>query len=232
MRLKQISTSVFILIFSVKVPLAQTKSWTFDDDVCTYKGYYDNRKYTEKELADTYILFHINHYVSDHGTLEELTARFDSAIHHVEKLQVVQASYFQSLKKDILRYLKETSRLKKVQKKAKEKSEYLIDAVKAGTQAREYAEALHKGGDDLLEAYEYVVKEQMKTNSTPKYLWYNYQTAMRRSDRLARAFDYVLIYGWWNSANQLVHHINYDGTQMKQFQNLFTKVDTLDCEEP
>src|SRR5690606_13786014 len=232
MWLKRILIGAFILMSSVTVSLAQTKSWIFNDELCTYKGYYDSKKYTEKQLSDTYTLFFTNHYVSDYGTLEELNARFDSAIHHVETLQVVQSSYFQHLKKDVLRYLKETSDLKRAQKKAREKSEHLIAAVKAGTWARKYAEALHKGGNDLLQAYERVVKEQMKTNNTPEYLWYNYETTMKRADRLDRAFDYVLVYRWWNSANHLVHHINYDGTQMKRFQKLFIKIDTVDCDEP
>jgi|SRR5690606_19454741 hypothetical protein len=232
MWLKRFSIGAFTLVSVISTALAQTKIWTFDDELCTYKVYYDSKKYTEQQLHDTYSLFRTSHYVPDNGTLEELCARFDSAIHRVENLQIVQTSYFQHLKKDVLRYLQETSALKKVQKKAKEEPQSLITAVQEGTQARKYAEALHKGGDDLLEAYEQVIKEQMKKNSTPEYLWHNYETTMRRVDRLDRAFDYVLVYGWWNSANHLVHHINYDGTQMAQFQKLFIKVETLDCDEP
>lgn len=232
MCLKRFSIGAFMLISVISVGLAQTKTWTFDDELCTYKGYYDSKKYTEKQLADTYNLFRTSHYVHDRGTFEELTARYDSAIHHVKNLQIVQTAYFQQLKRDVLRYIQETYALKKVQKKAKEEPESLITAVKEGTHAKKYAEALHKGGDDLLKAYEHVIKEQMKNNSTPEYLWHNYETTMRRADRLDRAFDYVLVYGWWNSANQSVHHINYDGTQIEQFQKLFIKVDTLDCDEP
>lgn len=232
MRLKHISIGSFIVVSLLSFAFAQTKTWTFDDELCTYKGYYDSKKYTEQQLADTYNLFRTSHYVHDRGTFDELTARYDSVITSIENLQIVQTSYFQRLKKDVLRYLQETYALKKVQKKAKEEREYLITAVTEGTPARKYAEALHSGGDDLLAAYEQVIKEQMKNNSTPEYLWHNYETTMRRADRLDRAFDYVLVYGWWNSANDLVHHINYDGTQMEQFQKLFAKVDTLDCDEP
>ncbi len=232
MWVKRFSIGTFILIYAINAALAQTKSWTFDDELCTYKGYYDSKKYTEKQLVDTYSLFRTSHYVPDNGTVEELHARFDSVIHHVENLQIVQTSYFQHLKKDVLRYLQETAALKKVQKRAKEEPESLIAAVREGTQARKYAEALYKGGDDLLEAYEHVIKEQMKNNSTPDYLWHNYETTMKHADRLDRAFNYVLVYGWWNSANHLVHHINYDGTQIEKFQKLFIKVETLDCDEP
>lgn len=232
MRLKQISIGSFIVVSLLNFAIAQTKTWTFDDELCTYKGYYNSKKYTEQQLIDTYNLFRTSHYVHDKGTFEELTVRYDSVITSVENLQIVQTHYFQRLKKDVLRYLRETYALKKVQKKAKEEPESLITAVEKDTQAREYAEALHKGGDDLLEAYEHVIKEQMKNNSTPEYLWHNYEATMKHADRLDRAFDYVLVYGWWNSANDSVHHINYDGTQMHQFHKLFVKVDTLDCDEP
>ncbi|WP_146113642.1 hypothetical protein [Sphingobacterium gobiense] len=232
MRLRLISIGSFMVVSLLSSAFAQTKAWGFNDELCTYKGYYDSKKYTDVQLADTYKLFRTSHYVHDEGTLEELTVRYDSVIRSVENLKIVQVSYFQRLKKDVLRYLLETADLKKTQKKAKEKPQLLIAAVKEGTRAREYAEALHQGGDRLLEAYEQVTKEQMKNNSTPAYLWHNYENTMKRADRLDRAFDYVLVYGWWNSANHLVHHINYDGTQMEQFQKLFVKVDIVDCDEP
>lgn len=232
MRIKRISIGMFMLVSAINVALAQNKTWTFDDELCTYTGFYDSKKYTEKQLGDTYYLLRTSHYVHDGGTFEELTSRYDSVIHHVKNLQIVQTHYFQGLKKDVLQYLQETYALKKVQKNAKQDTKSLIMAVKEDTKARQYAEALHKGGDDLLEAYEQVIKMQMENNSTPEYLWHNYETTMKHADRLDRAFDYVLVYGWWNSANNFVHHINYDGTQMKQFQKLFIKTETLDCDEP
>lgn len=230
-QIKRISIATFILLSAISFAVAQTRTWTFDDELCTYTGHYDSKKYTAKELADTYCLFRTSYYVSDKGTMEELHVRYDSVIHHVANLEIVQTNYFQQLKKDVIRYLEETAALKKVEKNAKQDVQSLITAVKEGTDARQYAVALSKGGDALLEAYKQVVKGQMKNNSTPEYLWYNYQTTMERDDRLDLAFDYVLVYGWWNSANHLVHHITYDGKQMEQFQKLFVKVDTLDCDE-
>ena len=232
MYLKLPSAILFCIITMIHVGLAQTKTWNFDDELCIYTGYYDSKKYSEKQLEETHQLFSSSHYVPSHGTFDELTGRYDSVICAIENLDVVSVSYFQELKKDVLRYLQETYALKKVEKKAKEESGALIDAVAEGTEAREYAIALHAGGGDLLLAYERLVKQQMEDNSIPEYLWNNYEYTMSRPDRLERAFDYVLVYGWWNSANQLVNHLTYDGSQMEEFQKLFIKVETVDCDEP
>lgn len=231
MNLKLVFGSLCLLLALVGPTQAQTKVLQFEDALCTYKGYYDSKKYTKKQLLDTYALFSDAHYVSDEGSLAEVRARYEAAIQGVKALQPVQTPYFKELQAATVRYLEETYALKQVEKTAKTAPEKLITAVKSGTKAHTYAVALNKGGNALLTAYESLVKEKMKNNAKPENLWREYQNNIRQANKLDLAFKEVLVYGWWNNANELVHHINYDGTQFKKFMQLFSKVDS-DCDEP
>lgn len=210
---------------------AQTKVFEFEEGLCSFKGFYDSKKYTSKQLEDTFSLFNSGHYVDDEGSLEELNESYALAIQGIKNLQLLDIAYFKELRMAVLRYLQETHALKQVQKTAKTDPAKLITAVKPGTVAHKYAVALNKGGEDLLVAYKALVQEQMKNNGAPEYLWDKYLQNMKQTNKLDLAFEEVLVFGWWNNANQLVHHIDYDGSQLEKFLTVFKKVET-DCDEP
>lgn len=211
---------------------AQNKIFEFSDELCSYRGYYDAEKYSASQLRDSYALFQTGHYIDDSGTGEELKMRYDSAIETLNNLQPVNNDYFKRLKVDVLNYVKQTYALKIVQKNAKQQPAALVTAVEEGSRAHYYGTALHAGGEVLMKAYLELVRDQMKENAWPESLWDNYQESLKQPNKEDLAFDYVLVYGWWNNANRLVAHIDYDGTQMEKFMALFVKVDTLDCDEP
>ncbi|TDS12232.1 hypothetical protein [Sphingobacterium paludis] len=216
----------------VQVAFAQTKTVEFSDELCRYRGHYDSRKFTEKQLLSTYRIVGMGYSIDDRGTSAELTARYESTIREVRAIDVVEDTYFKKLKADMLAYLKQTYTLKKIEKNARTKPEDLIAAVQKDSKAWYYAQALNNGGEQLLKVYEELVKSKMVDNAWPENLWNTYLENMSKDNRLDLAFDYVLVYGWWNSANSLVDHVVYDGTQMKNFLALFIKVDTLNCDEP
>ena len=220
------------MILLLNIGFAQTKTVEFSDPLCSYRGHYDSRKFTERQLLNTYAMFERGYSVDDSGTLAELTARSDSVIREIIALDIVDDAYFKKLKEDILQYVKQTQAYKKIQKNAKQKPEDLLAAVQKDSKAWQYAKALNRGGESLLKAYESLVKSQMENNAWPQNLWDNYLENMAKENKLDLAFDYVLVYGWWNSANRLIDHVAYDGTQMNNFLKLFIKVDTLDCDEP
>ncbi len=222
-----------LLFFSLlNMGFAQNKIFDFSDEWCSYRGYYKGTQYSERQLRDTYALFETAHYIDDRGTPEELKRHYEAAIERLKNLQIVNHGYFKRLKADVLNYVKQTYALKIVQKNAVQRPADLVTAVKAGTRARYYAEALSSGGEALMKSYLELVQEQMKENAWPENLWDSYQDNLKQPNKEELAFDYVLLYGWWNNANRLIAHIDYDGTQMENFMALFAKVDTLDCEEP
>ncbi|QBQ41444.1 hypothetical protein E2P86_09865 [Sphingobacterium psychroaquaticum] len=232
MNIKVILSTLFLGIALSGAVHAQVKTLLFEDELCSYKGFYDSKKYTERQLKDTYTLVTSYGYVGDEGTLAEMTARYTAEIDRLKKLQIANSSYFKNLQQDVLNYVQQTFALKKVQKQAKQNPQALTTAVKKGGAAYTYGIALQNGGTELLESYKALTLQQMKNNAAPDHLWDQYTTTIARADKLEKAFAYVLVYGWWNSANREVHHIEYDGTQSEQYRKLFTKIETIDCDEP
>lgn len=232
MNIKVIFSTLFLGIALSGTAHAQVKTLLFEDELCSYKGFYDTKKYTERQLKDTYTLVTSNSYVGDEGTLAEMTVRYTAEIDRLKKLQIANSSYFKGLQQDVLNYVQQTFALKKVQKQAKQNPQALTTAVKEGGAAYTYGLALQKGGNELLASYKALTLQQMKNNAVPDRLWDQYTANMARPDKLEKAFAYVLVYGWWNSANNEVHHVEYDGTQFEQYQKLFTKIETIDCDEP
>ena len=76
-----------------------------------------------------------------------------------------------------------------------------------------YSQALYKGGDELLKAYEYLTKEQMKNNGSPERIWNEYVNNSKSKQAQELAFKRVLTYGWWNAVNHQLPHVNFDGSQ-------------------
>ena len=122
--------------------------------------------------------------------------------------------------------------MKVIQAQAHEKPEGLSRYYMADPLVKSYAAALQNGGEQLFEAYADLTKKQMKNNGAPERLWRRYEANMAQANKAELAFAEVLVYGWWNAVNANIAHLSHDGRQFTQFQKLFIKIDTIDCDEP
>ena len=222
-----------ILLFSLyaSVTIGQTATFEFEDLVCSYRGTYNSKVHSKRQLEDTYRLVQDNFYFSDEGDLDTLEARYLATMKCLDSLQIVDDSYFRLVKDSIQVYLAQTFSLKRAQKLAKVDPSLLISTVAEGSPAFKYAMALVQGGDSLLVAYQKLIKDQMENNAVPDYLLEEYQAVMKRADREDIAFDKVLIYGWWNSANDQVDHVTDRRLMFQNYLKLFLKVNTIGCDE-
>lgn len=221
------------LLFSIysSVAIGQMATFEFEDLVCSYKGTYNSKVHSKRQLEDTYRLVQDNFYFSDEGNLDTLNARYQATMKYLDSLQIVDDSYFQLMKDSVRVYLRQTFSLKRAQKLAKVDPSLLLSTVEKGSAAFKYGTALIQGGDSLLVAYKKLVNDQMKNNAIPGYLLEEYQAVMKRIDREDIAFDKVLIYGWWNSANDQVDHVSDRRLMFQNYLKLFLKVNTVDCDE-
>lgn len=223
-------TIVCLLIFQSRLN-AQEAAFDFDDELCRYKGIYDSTKFSSDQLRDTYKLVqgYYSIYSEDEKQLED---NYKNAKQEITNLKIVKSTYFQSLKDSTLNFLELTYQLKKVEFDAiNGNRDGLMLHFQDNPTVKLYSEALAKGGKDLLNAYEHLTKEQMKNNASPDHVWNEYLRNIKSAQAQELAFKRVLIYGWWNSVNHLLPHINYDGTQFEEFKKIFSKVETVDCDE-
>ena len=219
-----------LLIFSWQVN-AQEKSFLFEDELCRYEAFYDSTKYSEKQLNDTFKLTqgYFNIYTEDEQQLDDT---YKLSKKEILGFQIVKNPYFNTLRDSIVQFLDWTYRIKKIEFAARKgKTKDLLKYFQKNSTVKLYSEALHKGGDDLMEAYEHLTKEQMKNNAAPEVLWNEYVKNSKSGQAQQLAFEQVLSYGWWNAVNHELPHINMDGSQMEEFQKLFSRVKTIDCDE-
>lgn len=225
---------IIILFVSCVLPLrswAQEMTFEFEDELCKYIATYDSNKYTEEQLFDTYKLVqgYYNLYTNDEEQLEDNYAIIKKEL---ADLQLVITPYFKTLRDSVLHFLELTYKVKKAEFAARKgNKEDLLKFYTEDANVKMYAESLNKGGEELIKAYEYLTKQQMKSNGSPERLWSEYLKNIKSSNAQYLAFDYVLTYGWWNAVNNQLPHVNNDGTQFVQFKNLFIKVETVDCDE-
>lgn len=224
---------IHIVLFSIIFNLvhAQEKSVVFTDEWCTYKGFYDSQKYTEKQLKDTYELIN-GVYFNYSEKREEMEKSYAEIKSKLANLSIVNESFFKSLLDSTHLYLDKTYEAKLIQLVAKDDPVVLLRIYQEDADIKLYSEALAEGKTKLLAAYEYLTKKQMEKNGYPERLWDNYQFNIAQVNKYELAFDYVLVYGWWNAVNHRLPHISYDGRQFAAFEKLFTKLETLDCDEP
>lgn len=225
----------FQFILALILPIttwAQEKTFEFSDELCLYNATYDSKLYTENQLADTYKLVqgYYSLYTNDKNLIDDI---FASTVKEIKGLDLVKSSYFEVLRKSFLTYLEETYKIKKAEFAAKNgNKDALLKHYQQNPTVKYYSQALVNGGDELIKAYEHLTKEQMKQNAAPEVLWKEYLNNIASSDAQQRAFDQVLNYGWWNTVNHQLPHVNIDGTQFEAYKKLFIRIDTVDCEEP
>ena len=227
---------IFHLAFAIGflIPVmgwSQENIFHFEDELCQYQGKFEVNKYTEQQLQDTYklVVGYFNIYTDQELDLDE---NYKSTRTDVENLKIVKVRYFEKLKDSLLNFLDLTYKVKKAEFAARNGDmSALITLYQNNSLVKYYSHALFNGGEELLKAYEYLVKNQMKNNSLPDRLWSEYQANIKSDNAQSLAFDKVITYGWWNNVNNELPHINYDGTQFKQFIALFTLVETIDCDE-
>ena len=223
-------TIISLVFFQTKLN-AQEAKFDFDDELCRYTGYYDSTKYTSDQLRDTYKLAqgYFSIYSDEEKQLED---NYKNIKEEISNLNIVKSTYFQTLKDSILNFIELTYQIKKVEFEAiKGNKKSLLKYFQNNETVKLYSQALYKGGDELLKAYEYLTKEQMKNNGSPERIWNEYVNNSKSKQAQELAFKRVLTYGWWNAVNHQLPHVNFDGSQFEEFQKLFSKVETIDCDE-
>lgn len=224
-----------IIFLSVLSPLyihAQNKTFEFVSDVCSYKALYDSKKYTPEQLQNTFEL--VQGYFVLHSNEElELDSNYTRIVNKLNSGKYVETPFFKSLRDSALLYIESTYQAKKIEFNARRgKTELLLKYYQEFPKVKLYSEALHNGGEQLIQAYELLTNEQMKNNGAPERLWNQYLRNSKSPNAQQLAFNQVLTYGWWNTVNHTLPHINYDGSEFEEFLKLFIKVDTIDCDEP
>lgn len=233
-----------ILIFSAIGIAAQTRTFRWQDELCTYEGTYAGSKTPLTKLQNTLKLSRPGSYTLDRNVVvwsHEDIARIDirtldneysRKLAELKALDIVSSSYWQDFKHRKQRELEQVYSLERTTMRAYREPAALFEYTGAPACVARYAGPINAGGDALLNVWRSVNEESRIKNSDPERLRRIFESQYKSPDRMRFALVEVMNFGWSNCANALIRYVDYDGTPEREFKKLFSKVRTLRCEEP
>jgi hypothetical protein len=242
--MKKIALLIVVLWLANAAVPGQYRKFHFEDEICAYKGTYNTRLYTEKQLAGAYRLWFTREfemdiykarvtYVSD---IEKLptTAQIDyeyalkSAA--LKKLEVVNLPFWKNLKAQKLKILEQDYKLARASVQAYRKPAALSEVTFAEACVRRYAPPLTAGGNTLLAFWRALVEERLKDRADADAERKNIERILAAEDRFQYAQLVIISYEWWNCAYPLIDRGEADRVASKKFWKLFKRVETEGCD--
>ncbi len=239
----RIFTLALLLLATLAVS-AQTRTFRWQDELCTYEGTYDAAKVSLAQLKNTLALAQSGSYSLDGDStvwkyediakldVAALDLEFKKKAAELKSLDVAKTPYWQELKAAKLRELEQVHRLERTTMRGYKDPAALLEYKAAPACTVRWAQPINAGGDQLLNAWRAVNEESRAKNSDPERLKRIFENQLKSPDRLRYALLEVMTFGWSNCANALIEYVVYDEAPVKAYKELFTKVRTINCEEP
>lgn len=235
----------FLIILGFNIlALAQSKKFRWSSDLCQYEGTYDSKKYTLAQLKNTLRLaqdeFNLNTSDATVFKFEDLASRDFARIEadyqkksaELKSLNIIKSMYWENVRRQKLKEIETYYFLSKATLAGYTMPESLREYPYADSCKTKYAEPLIKGGDSLLKVWEILNIESRKNNGDPAGVKRRFESEKSSPDALKFAVVEVTTFGWWNCANALIDQGDNYEIKEKNFKRLFTRVRTIDCEEP
>lgn len=213
--------------------------------MCEFTLTYDSKKYTESELRNTARLFEHGPFTLsyhpmvfkyediaklDVAKLEQEYARKSAAL---KALKIVKSPFWETVRQRKIKEMDQSYQLRRTQTLAYRDPKVLREYTAAPACNAKYAEPLISSGESLFKVWLDVNLEGRARNCCPNEVKAKFEQQMGSPDRAKYALVEVMAFGWGNCANALIDHDERanDGTYLKEFKKLFTRV-RESCEEP
>ena len=233
-----------LLITAALAATAQTRTFRWQDELCTYEGTYNASKVSLAQLRNTLKLARPGSYSLERNAtvwkfediarldVAALDAEFKTKTAELTALQVAATPYWQEFKSKKLRELEQVYRLERTTMRGYKDHAALLEYKAAPVCTARFARPIVDGGDALLAAWREVNEESRTKNADPERLKRIFEGQLRSPDRLHFALLEVMTFGWSNCANDLIEYVVYDETPVAEYKKLFSKVRTIRCDEP
>lgn len=220
------------------------RSFKWSDELCDYSGTYNSKKYTETQLRNTNRLREPGGFSlvtsatvfkpEDLPTLDlaALEAEYKTKSSELANLDIVNAPYWEALRKAKLAELKQVYDLSRLTIQGHKNPKILNELVGSDECKKKYAVPLIAGGNILLRAWRTLNEEHRSKNGDPDRLRRVFDEQYASPNRMKYALVEVMTFGWWNCANKAIKYVEYDGSQEREFRKLFIRVRNVQCDEP
>lgn len=218
--------------------------FNWEAGLCEYKGLYDSSKYSKQQLENTLqftqlagsVLLKTDATVFNLGdiaqlSIDKLTKEYTQKFNYYKTLPVVPEPFWEDFKMKIIQSLKEEYDLKKITIEAYsnpsvlKKTPYVVFC-------SDYVEAISAKDTALLfETWKKLTVLQSKKNSDRKRIMDEFSQQHQSPNWPQFAKNYLMVFGWWNCANEHILHIASDEKLYQRFTKLFKSV-SHKCDEP
>lgn len=244
----KISLSRCLLLLSscfISVPFtfAQTKTFKWTTELCSYEGSYDASKITEQQLKDTYDLWYTGSFTLQTDatvwkpeevaklSLEALDKEYNTNIKRLKELNLVKLPYWEKLREETIKEVEESYKLKNITIKAYEHPEMLKEYAQGSADCQKYADAIISGGDKMFAVWKEMEESQCQNNASPQDCVARFMNLYNSPQKADYAKIRLMAFGWWNCSNQQIPYVSRDEKMEKEFLKLFKNV-KFECDEP
>lgn len=219
-------------------------SFTWTDAVCEYTGNYNPQTYSPDLIKNTYKLWSsYSGNTLENGLsvykpsdiakldLKALTDEYTEKKVQLEKLKIINAPFWNTLKKQSLQQLEDEYELNKLEIQAFNDPAVLLNN-RFTKSCERFVTALNSTDTSVLLTTWKNFCEELKTkNGSPETFMAKFYEKYNSPQKLVYAKIDLLTFGWGNYANGSTFHVTNDGKAQEAFEKLFSNV-KHECEEP
>jgi len=216
------------------------KEYTWSDGACDYVGTFDSTKVSRLQIKNSlyiadasfhYTIYNITVdqiYQLNELSIDSLDYKYSAHLAKLEKMDVINNSYWQKLKKQRIEEIKQDWKLERLMLLSYTFPDTLLSVSPSGD-CQKYALAIKTGGDELLKIWKELNEEMALKNGDPENVRQKFREKMTSPDNLIYAHMDVVVFGWWNSINNTLTRLDVNDYS-DQLQKSFIKVDVI-CDE-
>lgn len=221
------------------------KTYTWNDELCSYSGVFNPKNYNKQEIESCYKIIYQNSFsidsspwvfkLSDIDKLNrnDLETEYTTKTKEINNLILPKQGNWKQYKQQVINEMEECYKLYSISYKAYTTGNYevLNEFWKSDDLLEEYAKGLQGTDEELMSAWKKLVAEQAKRNGSPQSVWDEFYENKSAHNWQEYAKVRIMTFGWGNAAN---HHINrFKGHEhFDDFYALFVSTKELSCDEP
>jgi hypothetical protein len=233
---------IITLIFTSIDSHAQDAEFKYWKELCDCKAIFDSTKIPRAQLRNTFDYLWWAPNIDSDGTawtldkiddlnIETLRQECSERINKLQTLEFVNDSFWTDLIEERIKYYKSTCLLREYTILAYSNPDTLLHYDLVDENCIYYRDVLIAGGQKLIDAWVKYKDDWVEKNG---YVERN-QKKFDKEFNSPRREDYarleLMLYGWWNSANHILPHVNSTYNYAEEFERLFITVD-CECDEP
>lgn len=236
-------TTFFILTQTLS--FGQTNKFKWTTELCEYEGTYDTNKYSDTQLKNTYKLWFSEYFrIStpysvwypqhiEKLNVDSLDNEYQKKSDELRHLDIVKTPFWEAYRQRKLKDLDEVYKLGRITLLGYKNPDTLRQYAIADTCIKKYVDALISGGDKLLETWRQIHEQQLINNGSPEKLNAKFNEQFNSTDKYKYAQVDVMNFGWWNCAIKFMDYsVVTDPKGWENFDKLFKKIKTIECDEP